>query len=93
MTEDNIYRATLMLSFDPEVMQLVIERKFAELRDRYRKELETLEVERSLAIKTRSRTLEQDVFERFQKALRLYDRYYVLADLQAKGTLTKERAW
>lgn len=90
--DDKIYKSTFTFSFNPELLKLVNEKKFAEIRDYWLKELEKLEEERQLALKTNNRGLYEETWDRFRHALRMYDRYYVLADLQQKGKWTK-RGW
>lgn len=87
-----IVKTSFVLSFNPERLQLINEGKFNEVRDYWFTELEQLEKERMLALNTGNRGLYEEIWEKFCHALRMYDRYYVLADMKAKGKWIK-RGW
>lgn len=85
-------KTCFVLSYDPETLRLVSEKQFAEARDYWKKKLEQLEAERQLAFRTFQPGLYEEVWEKCCFALRMYDRFYVLADLKAKG-LDTDRGW
>lgn len=94
MTEKKqIYSKTFVFTFDPERLQLINEGKFAEVRDCWHKQLEELEEDRQLCLRTRNKGLYEEIWEKLCYTLRMYDRYYVLADMKAKGIDTKKRGW
>jgi hypothetical protein len=90
---DDITKRTFTFTFNPEELDLVNKKKFAELRDRFYRELEQLEIEYKMILAKGHKGLMDDWFERYRITLRKYDRYYVLADKQEKGTLDIKRGW
>lgn len=89
----NILTGNFTLKGDSETLKFVCEMRFAEARDRWFRELEQLEKERMFARETFNRGVYEDTFDRWCHALRMYDRFYVLADLQQKGKLDIKRGW
>ncbi len=91
---NEIKRRSFVFTFNPEILRLVNEKKYDEIRDMMAKELNQLEEEKHLVYRTTMNQAQlDDIFERYQQALRMYFCYYTLADKQAKGTLKKEGAW
>lgn len=81
-------------TFPPDwMLKLINEKRFSEIRDYWLNELEKLEEERQLALKTCNWGLCDDITDRQDHALRMFDRYYVLADLHEKGKLDIRRGW
>ena len=91
--EKRVYRKTFVLTVNPKLLKLINEGKYAEVRDYWHKQLEELEEDRQLCLKTGNKGLYEEVWEKWCHALRMYDRYYVLADMKAKGIDTKKRGW
>ena len=91
MTAQNgIIKRSFEFSFNPELLKLITAHKYAEVRDYWHNELVELEKDRQIALKTFNKAVYPDIWDQWCHALRMYDRYYVLADLKEKG---EKRAW